>query len=128
MKKTIFSLLIFILVNCSISFGQFTDRYWCFGDSAGIDFSNLNNPSPGYSILRARGSCASICDSSGNLLFYSGSPDVDIWLPPGPPYTYNYGMIINKNHQKMQNGDSLATLSWYQEMIIVPDPGSSNRF
>lgn len=127
--KIIYKLIAaFLVLNCTISQAQFTDRYWCFGDSAGIDFSNLSNPIPGHSVLRARGTCASICDSLGNLLFYAGSPDIDIWLPPGPPYTYNEGMIINKSHLKMQNGDSLTTDLWYQEMIIVPDPGNINRF
>ncbi len=114
-----------MLVNCSDVHGQFTDRYWCFGDSAGIDFSSLNIPVPGHSILRARGTCVSICDSTGNLLFYAGSPDVDLWLNSG---INDFGYVINKNHQKMQNGDSLKSNLWYQEMIIVPDPGNINRF
>ena len=47
---------------------QFTDRYWVFGDSAAIDFSNINSPVPAISMLRSRGTCASICDILG-LLF-----------------------------------------------------------
>jgi hypothetical protein len=104
---------------------QFTDRYWCFGDSAGIDFSNLNNPSAAHSVLRARGTCASICDSAGNLLFYSGSPDVNLWLNT---FSHNEGYVLNRNHLLMQNGDSIVSQLWYQEMTIVPNPGNSNQF
>ena len=50
MKKL---LLLFIFTYAStLVNAQFTDRYWAFGDSAGIDFNNLNNPVPGHSILR----------------------------------------------------------------------------
>ncbi|MBK6445093.1 MAG: hypothetical protein IPF81_07205 [Bacteroidetes bacterium] len=66
--KNLFFLLLFIL-SASYASAQFTDRYWCFGDSAGIDFRNLNNPIPGESVLRSRGTCASICDSSGTYYF-----------------------------------------------------------
>ncbi|MBK7964585.1 MAG: hypothetical protein IPK10_04320 [Bacteroidetes bacterium] len=61
-------LIILILFANSLS-AQFTDRYWIFGDSAAIDFKNLSNPQPSNSILRVRGTCASICDSAGDLLF-----------------------------------------------------------
>ncbi|MCX6290981.1 MAG: hypothetical protein NT126_04390, partial [Bacteroidetes bacterium] len=124
MKKV---LLIFFLTVASVNcvFSQFTDRYWCFGDSAGIDFNNLNNPVSGNSILRSRGTCVSICDSIGNLLFYASTPHVDLWLNPG---TYDFGYVVNKNNQIMDGGDSLKAAAWYQEMIIVPDPGNINRF
>lgn len=123
---TFFMLL--LSINCLNVSAQFTDRYWCFGDSAGIDFSNINNPIAGESILRARGTCASICDSAGNLILYGGSPNVAIWNPLGPPYTYKYGYVVNENHQKIANGDSLVSALWYQEMIILPKPGNVHQF
>ena len=122
--KNLFFLLLFILSTSHAS-AQFTDRYWCFGDSAGIDFRNLNNPIPGESVLRSRGTCASICDSSGNLLFYCGDPHVDLWLQPGTNY---FGMILNKDHQIMEGGDSLVGTLWYREMIIIPNPGNTQQF
>lgn len=122
--KNLFFLLLFFL-SASYASAQFTDRYWCFGDSAGIDFRNLNNPIPGESVLRSRGTCASICDSSGNLLFYCGDPHVDLWLQPG---TEQFGMILNKNHHIMEFGDSLIGDLWYREMIILPNPGNTEQF
>jgi hypothetical protein len=116
--------LFFIATTAS---AQYTDRYWAFGDSAGIDFKNLSNPVPASSVLQSRGTCASICDSAGDLLFYCGTPYVYQWII-NPNFNYTLGYIVNKNHQLMQGGDSLVGTGWYQEMIIVPDPGDSNRF
>ena len=118
-------LFILILASASLS-AQFTDRYWAFGDSAGIDFKNLSNPQPANSILRVRGTCASICDSVGDLLFYCGSPNWSYWLN-GISVT-RYGNVIDKNHNTMQSGDSLVGSLWYQEMVIVPDPSNLDRF
>ena len=54
--KSIRSLLVFVLLLMSGGANaQNTDRFWAFGDSAGIDFKNLSNPQPGNSILRSRG-------------------------------------------------------------------------
>ncbi len=118
-------LIIFLLIN-TVTSAQYTDRYWAFGDSAGIDFKNLQNPIPASSTLRCRGTCASICDSTGDLLFYCGSPHWENWLIPN--WVFSDGYIINRNQQIMQGGDSLVGAGWYQEMIIVPDPGDVNRF
>ena len=119
----LFCILLFLSVAVHAS-GQFTDRYWTFGDSSGINFQNLSNPVPGHSVLRVRGTCASICDSAGSLLFYCGSPNVPYWLAG----MYYEGFILNKHDSVMDNGDSLKSELWYQEMVIVPDPASGSRF
>lgn len=128
MIKNKFCILILLITAMFTSNAQFTDRYWTFGDSAGINFKNLTNPVPGESILRVRGTCVSICDSLGDLLFYGGSPNQDIWRPSGPPYTYNMGFIVNKYNNKIVNGDSLVCTYWYHDMIIVPNPANLNQF
>lgn len=107
---------------------QFTDRFWAFGDSAAINFKNLNNPVPDSSVFRVRGTCVSICDSLGNLLFYGGTPNQTIFRPTGPPFTYDCGFIINRNHNIITNGDSLKGAQWYNEMTIVPNPANINQF
>ncbi len=119
-------ILFFILLNCYFSQAQFTDRYWAFGDSSALDFKIPGAPVPSTSILRVRGTCASICDSSGNLIFYGGSPHTTLFLPPSTVRTE--GFIINKNHQIISNGDSLRTTQWYQEMTIIPNPANANQF
>ncbi len=118
-------ILIFIFFTTALS-AQFTDRYWAFGDSAAIDFKNLINPQPSYTVLQSRGTCASICDSNGDLLFYCGTPYVYQWRLP--TFNYTYGYVVNKAHQLMDKGDSIVGTLWYQEMVIVPDPTNINRF
>ncbi len=118
-------LFLFLLINATAS-AQFTDRYWVFGDSAGIDFSNLSNPVAANSILRAKGTCASICDSVGNLLFYCGAPNWYRYIHG--IYPAGLGYAINNQNLVISNGDSLKGIAWYQEMAIVPDPGNSNNF
>jgi hypothetical protein len=70
MKKGVVLLLI---IAATHSFAQNKNSIWCFGDSAGIDFSNISNPVPITTAMRGRGSCASIADGAGNLLFYSNT-------------------------------------------------------
>jgi len=125
--KVVKSLLVFVflLVGGNV-IAQNTDRYWVFGDSAGIDFNNLASPVPAHSILQSRGTCASICDSVGNLLFYSGSPLKTLWL--SGLGNLKFGFLVNKNHQLMQNGDTLIGSLWYQEMVIVSDPGDLQQY
>ena len=104
MTRRIILLFIFFVSSFN-SDAQFTDRYWTFGDSAAIDFKNLNAPISGESILRVRGTCASICDSLGDLLFYCGAPQTPPW--PSASGGLKYGYVVNKNHQLMDNGDRL---------------------
>ena len=118
--------ILLLLVISKITSAQYTDRYWCFGDSAGVDFNVLTNPIPANSVLRSRGTCASICDSSGQLLLYCGSPQVSLWLAGTGIETFGY--VLNKFHLLVDNGDKLYGLGWYQDMIIIPNPGNSNQF
>ena len=102
-----------------VSKAQYSDRFWCFGDSAGINFSSLNNPVPTVTGLDTRGSCTSISDSIGNLLFYANTRAAKAGLT---------GQIRNRNHEIMLNGDSLYGAGWYFEMTIIPNPSSDNTF
>ena len=74
---------------------------WCFGDSALVDFSDTANIITGSSMVKSRGSCASIADSSGNLLFYVSYDPTAIIAGTDPVKAYN------SNHQVMANGDSM---------------------
>ena len=98
---------------------QKQNSIWCFGDSAGIDFNDPVNPVPIITSLDTRGSCASIADSLGQLLFYANTRAT----LPGKTTR-----IWNKNHQLMENGDSIMGRGWYNELIIIPYPGSPTKF
>ena len=121
----IFIIVLLLTLSNIVTTAQFTDRYWTFGEHAAIDFRNLSNPVPDTSKLNARGTCSSICDSLGNLLFYSASPDDSMKVLPNQ---FQLGYVLNKQHSRMEDSDSMKSSSWYQEMTIVPDPGNVQRF
>ncbi len=121
MLKRVVTIILFLSVailkccNC-----QDRNSNWCFGDSAGINFNNLSNPTTFSASLVSRGTCASISDSSGNLLFYTNTR-------AGIP-VLKTTLVWSKNHQIMLNGDSIIGRGWYKEHIIVPYPGANNLY
>jgi hypothetical protein len=121
--KLILSIL-FLVLFCHFGYGQKRNAVWCFGDSAGINFSDTANPYTFVSEMNSIGSCSSICDSAGNLLFYCSTPDINGFLNG----VYPLGIVYNRNHEMMLNGDSLNCRAWYHEMVIVPYPGNPNRY
>jgi len=122
MRLSVFVICFIIISNVD---AQFTDRYWAFGDSSAIDFKSINNPVSSTSILRARGTCTSICDSVGDLVLYAASPNPILMQTPN---SFADGYMINKLNQIISNGDSIKSAGWYQEMTIVPNPANSNQF
>lgn len=98
---------------------QDRNSIWCFGDSAGIDFTNLGNPVPFHSAMDGRGTCTSVSDSNGNLLFNTYTRANQLG---------NRTIVLDKSFQIMQGGDSLVGESWYHENIIIPIPGSASLY
>src|ERR1700740_3418029 len=93
-------ILFVILLSVHGVFSQNMNSTWIFGDSAGIDFSNISNPVPIVSAMDGRGSCTSISDSSGNLILYGavlGYLNSD-WA----------ARIFNSQHQILQGCDSIT--------------------
>ncbi len=101
------------------SFSQKSEYVWAFGDSAGIDFSSLSNPQPIETGMRSRGSCVSIADTNGNLLFYANT------RASTPGYTT---VVYDFQNHLMSNGINIAGIGWYRELIIVPVIDSSKKF
>jgi hypothetical protein len=99
------------------------DAIWCFGDSARIDF-NQSPPEVSSCSVRARGTCCSITDSLGNMLFYCNTFYYPLWSVG----YYRLGVVWNKNDEVMENGDSLIGEGWYNEMVICPLPDSPNFY
>jgi hypothetical protein len=119
-----YKLLILLLLVPIVTIAQKQTFNWCFGDSAGIDFNNVSAPQIFGSGMNARGSCASVSDSSGSLLFYASTPYPSLWLSG----VIRPGAIINKQHQLMPNGDTIVGRSWYHELVIVPKPGNDSIY
>jgi gliding motility-associated-like protein len=112
MKKIIL-FLIYILIGYNIQvFSQKESNIWYFGQNAGITFSTIPPSALTNGKLNTVEGCASICDSNGNLLFYTDGETV--W---------------NKNHIVMDNGTYLnGYFSSTQSAIIVPRPGSNKIY
>ncbi len=104
---------------------QFTNWNWTFGDSCGIKFNAAGIDSFYQTSVNARGTCVSISDSVGQLLFYASSAH---YLSYISATTNQFGVVNKRDHQLMQNGLSIKTSLWYHEMVLVPDPGVSNQF
>ena len=120
MKRLFFILLLF---THTITAQIRRDAVWCFGDSALVDF-NQTPPQLDYCATRCRGSACSIADSSGNLLFYTHTYYYPLWQTG----YLRLGVVWNRNHEVMENGDSLIGDGWYKEMVIVPDPSDSLQY
>ncbi len=103
---------------------QKRNTIWCFGDSAGIDFSNVNNPTTFQSGNDTRGSNCAIADSNGNLLFYASTSYKPFYLM-GLAWM---GAIYNKNHQLMLHADTLIARTWFNEVVIIPFPNNDSMY
>ncbi|MBK9637703.1 MAG: hypothetical protein IPO63_07735 [Bacteroidetes bacterium] len=118
MKRAIFvnSILCLttLLLNWGTALAQYSNKVWCFGDSAGVIFTNpVSYFTINESYLTAS---VTIADAQDSLLFYGSSTNA---------VAYNSslkkrGKLISRNHQMMMNGDSLICLGWYHDILIVP--------
>ena len=116
MKRVLIIILCFASFAC---YAQNRNSVWVFGDSAGIDFTILSNPIPISSGMDGRGSCVSISDSIGNLIFYSYTQ----------ANTGDWSTLIHSNlNTLIQNGDSITGAAWYNELTIIPWTKDSNKY
>lgn len=89
---------------------------WAFGMNAGVDF-NTDPPTAIKTSINTNEGSASICDTSGNLLFYTDGTTA--W---------------DRNHILMSNGANLPgvgsniTSSTTQGALIVPMPGDVHKY
>jgi gliding motility-associated-like protein len=108
-RSKLFLILFFVF---SIGFSQNEANNWFFGSRVGLQFNGAGKPTPITGSLNTLEGCASISDSSGNLLFYSDGSSV--W---------------SRNHQIMPNGtDLLGDESSSQSAIIVPNPSNPDIY
>ncbi len=106
--------LILVLV-CSVLapfvIAQSQHNFWAFGFGAGLDFSS-GSPVPVSTSLSTDEGTASICDASGQLLFYTNGENV--W---------------DRNGNVMPNGSGLfGSYSTSQSALIVPFPDDPQRY
>ncbi|MCX6275320.1 MAG: T9SS type A sorting domain-containing protein [Bacteroidetes bacterium] len=100
------------LMSIFPAFAQKENNIWYFGNGAGIDFNSGGPVALNNGALNTTEGCASIADTSGNLLFYTDGVTV-----------------FNKVHSTMVNGSGLfGGNSSSESAIIVPMPGSSTMY
>jgi hypothetical protein len=116
MKKIFCAMLLMTaVVGGGKVFAQFTNNFWVFGDSSGIEFNNGSTSNFKSSMKMLRGS-ASISNTLGLMAYSSRS---DFFIPVN-------GKVWNKYHQHMQNGDLIYGSGWYHERLFLPVPGSDS--
>jgi len=92
--------------------GQSPADWWYFGNGAGVHFTPTGPVADTNGVLYTNEGCATVSDAQGNLQFYTDGLQV-----------------YNALHDTMPNGDSLyGNGSSTQSSVIVPYPGSSNKY
>lgn len=114
-----FLVLLFLFTCGSRAAAQRETYIWYFGNQAGLDFNPGQATAISSGMLHTDEGCAAICDSSGNLLFYSDG-----------------NTVYNRNHLAMPNGSNLST-PWFsftgtwsstQAALIVKQPASTGTY
>ena len=108
-------LVLVVVLFFGNSSAQNTDRYWVFGDSAGIDWST-NPPSKFTTQVKQWRSSASIGNVNGLVAYSIRS---DNFVPVN-------GKVWNRFHRQMQNGNYIYGGGWYHERLFLPAPGSDS--
>jgi hypothetical protein len=116
--RQIYIILLFC-INLNQLSAQGRNATWCFGDSAGIQFT-AGGIVGITSVLQSQEASASISDTSGNLIFYTGS------LGGNSSY---YANIYNSLNQSLFNGDSIISqTSITQGLLILPKANNSSKY
>ncbi|MCE3296004.1 MAG: hypothetical protein K0R65_1718 [Crocinitomicaceae bacterium] len=105
-------ILCFLLISAGLACAQGNVfNVWHFGQNAAIDFNGVPTALDGSQLNTSEGT-ASMCDASGNLLFYTEG--VNVW---------------DRNNTLMPNGTGLTgNVSTTQSALIVQQPGSTGLY
>jgi Secretion system C-terminal sorting domain len=115
--------ILIVLLPFSV-YAQKQGNQWCFGAGAGIDWNDSINPTFFTSASSYRGSCASIADANGALLFYCANTRADGLICENILFNHVY----NKNHEIMEDGACLPGSGWYNEHTIFPFPNNDSLY
>lgn len=108
-SRILFSVLFLFVL--SPLFGQQLTNIWRFGNGCGLDFSSGSPVNMPVGPMNTLEGCASACDASGQLLFYTNG--VNVW---------------NRNDVVMPNGAGLLGGSSATMILVVPKPGDCGKF
>ena len=119
MRMKYLILLIILCISHYNVLAQKRGAVWCFGDSALVNFSDTSNIVTGLSGVKSRGSCVSVSDSSGSLLFYAYTRAATAGRTT---------LVRNYTNNLIQYGDSIVGEGWYHELVTVPFPSNNNLY
>ena len=112
MRFRLLSLLLASMISMQAQFNNKETNIWYFGNYAGLDFNTTPPTILTNGALNTIEGCATICNASGNLLFYTDGINV-----------------YNASHTVMPNGSGLqGNSSSSQSAIIAKQPGSTNIY
>ncbi len=109
------------MIPCAFSQGN--SHYWCFGDSAGIDFSNASIPASIFSYMDCPYSSSAYGDNDGLLMYAHTS-----YWPQVILGSLRTTVIHNRYHNLMANGDSLIGRGFYNGLTFINKPGTDSLF
>jgi len=112
----------FCIIVSTFVLGQKRGAVWCFGDSSLVNFNDTSNITTGLSSVKSRGSCSSISDSVGNLLFYTAYDPTTTIGGKDPVKVYGQNNLV------IANGDSIKGGGWYHELTTIPYPDSDSLY
>lgn len=119
-KIFLITFFIFLFGNSILAQGEYDH---CYFGTAGLDLGGFSPFVLTNSGMGAKETAASVCDSQGNLLFYSNGGN----SPLAPGFV---GAVWNANHQIMDNGllnDSSGCISSFQGAIAIPSPNNLDQ-
>ena len=116
MSRLLGAIFIFILMQLKFALGQYNGNNWCFGDSAYIEWTNLQNPIVGSAAFNWRNGSSTIGDSSG-LLMYAGL------LNNLAPTKCN---VWNRFHKSITDTSIIFGNLWYHSSLFISDPGNDS--
>ncbi|MFZ7119131.1 MAG: T9SS type A sorting domain-containing protein [Bacteroidota bacterium] len=113
MKKLLLYINVIALMIIAIDvWGQNESNIWYFGNHAGIDFNSGSPVAITNGGMMTYDNASAICDSAGNLLFYTDGQ-----------------MVWNANHQIMSNGVNIGgSTTGGQAAVIVKKPLSNSIY
>lgn len=112
MKKFLLYFNFLALIVVFDAWGQKESNFWYFGNQAGINFNSGSPVAVTNGAIMTYDNASSICDSAGNLLFYTDGQ-----------------MVWNSNHQFMSNGVNIGgSTTGGQAAIIVKQPYSNSIY
>lgn len=108
----IISPLLLLVISTFVLFSKNEANVWYFGRNAGLDFNTESPTVLTDSRIFAWEGCASICDTSGNLLFYTRGDT-----------------IFKRDHTIMANGmNILGNQDITQSSVIIPMPDNNHKY